>query len=89
MINFTQHFAIAQPPHNTVRTFRSDKSSVPDDSVGENGTKHDALYGSVAARRVVVTLLELAAGHERYGYRRLTVLLRTEAWKVPSTCTSV
>ncbi len=35
-------------------------------------------FGAVLRRR----LCEMAASHVRYGYRRLTVLLRREGWKV-------
>lgn len=47
---------------------------------------HGARCGIPAAvpcrRRFVCALRELAATHVRYGYRRLTVLLRREGWQV-------
>jgi putative transposase len=33
-------------------------------------------------KRLVERILELAARHPRYGYRRVTALLRREGWRV-------
>jgi transposase InsO family protein len=50
---------------------------------GENSLEHAALSQPPrAAEAQRARLRELAATHVRYGYRRLTVLLRREGWAV-------
>jgi hypothetical protein len=71
-----QQWGKSLPPHlcSLTATRRADRGDL---------LEHDAVHQLQAlAGGIPLLLRELTATHVRYGYRRLTVLLRREGWKV-------